>query len=187
LLQFVGVVLFVAHLPVCSQAIQPIKLIDAQEPHLDLKSATAVESFLRFVYYGETKMDPIDACEMIHKVNSVYKLNTFQLLCEHTIFHNINGRSVLPVLGVTYIRPFDAKAHIQALRKQAFSFVIANFGTIDLESLSSMPPEIRTDLLIALQKAFKGGRLGVQDGTATHTDTHSAADDEAAVAVDDSE
>ncbi len=54
-------------------------------------------------------MDPIDACEMIHKVNTVYQLKTFQLLCEHTIVHNINSRSVIPILGVTYIKGFDNK------------------------------------------------------------------------------
>lgn len=35
---------------------------------VSVHSASAVVSFLRFVYYGEVKMDPIDACEMIHKV-----------------------------------------------------------------------------------------------------------------------
>lgn len=46
--------------------------------------------------------------------------------------------------------------HIQALRKQALAFIIANFGTVDLGTLSTMPPEIRTDLLITLQQAFQG-------------------------------
>ncbi len=109
------------------------------------------------------------------------------MLCEHTIINNINTRSVLPILGVTYIKPFDGKPHIQALRKQAYSFVIANFASTDLEQLSTLPPEIRTDLLVALQTSFKAGKLGQPDGSTTHTDTHSAADDEAAVAVEDSE
>ncbi len=56
-----------------SGALQSVRLIDVEQgdnrvPHHELKSASAVEAFLRFVYYGETKMDPIDACEMIHKV-----------------------------------------------------------------------------------------------------------------------
>jgi hypothetical protein len=46
--------------------------------------------------------------------------------------------------------------HIQALRKQALSFIISHFGTVDLSGLASMPPEIRTDLLVTLQQAFQG-------------------------------
>lgn len=136
-----------------------IKMIDDGNK-ADVKSASAVISLLRFVYYGENKMDPIDACDMIHKVNSVYKLATFQLLCEHTVVNNINSRSVIPIVGITYIKGFDSKQHVQALRKQALDFVIQNFATTDLGALASMPPEIRTDLLITLQEAYKTGKLG---------------------------
>ncbi len=172
---------------------QSVRLIDEADGQ-PVQSVTAVTSFLRFVYYGETKMDPIDACEMIHKVNTFYRLNTFQLLCEHTIVNNINQRSVLPILGVTYIKGFDAKAHIQALRKQALAFVIAHFGTVELAALSAMPPEIRTDLLVTLQLAFQQGRLGkpAEPGAivlpAAHAHSHNNnADHEVAVAVEDSE
>jgi hypothetical protein len=161
-----------------------LKLVDHEPPQqVEVHSAGAIESFLKFVYYGETTMDPIDACEMIHKVNSVYKLTTFQMLCEHTIVNNINAKSVLHILGVTYIKPFDSKAHIQTLRKQAFGFIIANFATTDFAALATMPPEIRTDLILNLQKAFQQNKLGVQEA---YTDTHSGEDGEAAVAVDDS-
>lgn len=47
--------------------LQVIRLVDEQEAGL-VQSPSAVVSFLRFVYYGEVKMDPIDGCEMIHKV-----------------------------------------------------------------------------------------------------------------------
>ncbi len=178
--------------------VQAVKLIDEADGHA-VQSVSSVVSFLRFVYYGETKMDPIDACEMIHKVNTFYKLNTFQLLCEHTIIHNINTRSVIPILGVTYIKGFDTKAHIQALRKQALAFIIAHFGTTELGALSSMPPEIRTDLLVTLQQAFQQGRLGkpLEGGAAapavahadagSHGSSNSNNDNEVAVAVEDSE
>lgn len=52
-------------------------------------------SFSHFFFFGQ--------------VNTVYQLKTFQLLCEHTIVHNINARSVIPILGVTYIKGFDTK------------------------------------------------------------------------------
>ena len=119
---------------------QSVKLVESEEHggHGEVKSASALVSLLRFVYYGEVKMDPIDACEMIHKVNSVYKLNTFQLLCEHTIINNIDARSVVPILGVTYIPGFSQKTHIQALRKQALGFIISQFGTTDLSTLSTI-------------------------------------------------
>jgi len=164
---------------------QAIKLVDPSEQQSEVASASAVESFLRFVYYGETKIDPIDACEMITKVNSTYRLNTFQVLCEFTIANNINARSVLPILGVSYLKPYDVKPHIQALRKTALGFIIGQFGSTDLSLLTTMHPEIRTDLLVALQKAFKTGKLGVpsSEHTTAYTDTHSG-DEEQAVAVD---
>jgi hypothetical protein len=136
-----------------------IKMIDdPQKP--DVQSASAVVSMLRFIYYGENKMDPIDACEMIHKVNALYNLSTFEMLCEHTVVNNINARSVIPIVGITYIQGMDGKDHIKALRKHALAFVIANFATIDLSALANMPPEIRTDLLLTLQEAYKSGKLG---------------------------
>ena len=159
-------------------AMQSLVLIDADAEHGHITSPAAVVSLLRFVYYGEVKMDPIDACEMIHKVNSVYKLNTFQLLCEHTIISNINARSVIPILGVTYIPNFGAKPHIQALRKHALDFIIAHFGTTDLSSLSQMPAEIRTDLLLTLQQSFQAGKLGAPMAKVE-------LDEEVAVAVED--
>lgn len=140
--------------------LQSTKLVEHDDKFLELQSSAAVVSMLRFVYYGETKMDPLDACEMIHKVNSVYKLSTFQLLCEHTIANNIDSRSVIPILGVTYIPGFSGKPHIQSLRKHALDYIIANFGITDLSSLSQMPAEIRTDLLMTLQQAFQAGKLG---------------------------
>lgn len=61
---------------------------------------------------------------------------------------------------------------------------MANFATVDLTTVNSMPPEIRTDLIVALQKAFVANKLGVQEA---HTDTHSADDGETPVAVEDSD
>lgn len=177
--------------------VHAIKLIDPVPDAFqngELQAASSVVSFLKFVYYGETKMDAIDACEMIHKVNSVFKLVTFQILCEHTIINNINIRSVIPILGVTYIKGFDAKPHVQALRKQALGFIMAHFGEVDLTPLGNMPPEIRTDLLMTLQTSFKTGKLGQpyegstdQGRSRSNSHSHGAADDEPAVAVEDSE
>lgn len=161
-----------------------MKLVD-QDPSAgteEVKSSTALASFLRFVYYGEVKMDPIDACEMIHKVNGVYKLNTFQLLCEYTIINNISAKSVVPILGVTYIKGFENKAHIQALRKQCLAYIISQFATVDLNALNGMPPEIRTDLLQTLQTAFKNGKLGAP----YEGGSQSVGEDEPAVQLEDS-
>lgn len=170
---------------------QTVKLVehDKDENRQELTSPAAVVSLLRFIYYGEVKMDPIDACEMIHKVNSVYKLSTFQLLCEHTIINNINARSVIPILGVTYISGFGQKPHIQALRKHSLDFIIAHFGTTDLSSLSQMPAEIRTDLLLTLQQAFQAGKLGVASAAPAPAAAAAAPgqmdDEEVAVAVEE--
>ena len=164
--------------------VQGIKIVDSdpQAGTEEVRSASAVVSFLRFVYYGEVKMDPIDACEMIHKVNGVYKLSTFQMLCEHTIKNNINTKSVVPILGVTYIKGFENKPHIQALRKQCLSYIISQFATVDLQTLNGMPPEIRTDLLLQLQIAFKNGKLGAP----YEGGSQSVGEDEPAVQLEDS-
>jgi len=137
-----------------------------------LKSDNAAASFLKFVYFGETVMDPIDAAEMIHKVNGVYNLNTFQLLCEHTIISNITDKSVVAVLGVTYKQGLSEKPHIKELRKQSLAYIIANFGNTDLASLNTMPAVIRTDLLLTLQIAFNADKLGVPIAGSDSTDNN---------------
>lgn len=136
--------------------------IDPKSPQLfqlsdTLQSAQAVDSLLRFVYYGEASMDPLDAAEMITKVNSRFKLNTFELLCEHTIINGINVKSAVSTLGVTYIQPLDEKPHIKALRQQTVAYIIGHFGSVNLEPLKALPPIIQTDLLFELQATVKKG------------------------------
>jgi len=68
------------------------------------------------------------------------------------------------------------------------AYVVSQFASTDLSSLSHMPPEIRTDLLLALQAAFKAGKLGAPYEGSSSTGKHSSqGDDEPAVAVEESE
>ena len=125
-------------------------------------SADAFRAMLRFVYYGDANIPPLAACELIAFCR-MFGMGDLHRLCESIIKANVNGATVVDVLGVTYLKHMSEREEAQALRKSAMAYLINNLTSVDLSSLRKMDPHIALDVLFAAQAHEKSSPSGAKD------------------------
>mmetsp|Transcript_11094 Transcript_11094/g.12202 ORF Transcript_11094/g.12202 Transcript_11094/m.12202 type:complete len:601 (-) Transcript_11094:86-1888(-) len=125
----------------------------------------AFESFLRWVYYGETTMDPLSATKLI-MFSAKLKLDGLRKAAEDTICSGISVPTVLSILEVSYKMSGDLG---KQLIPRCQDYIVSHLDKVDLQPLNDKAkaskkskdttiPLIATDLLLAIQQDI-GKRL----------------------------
>eukprot|EP00013_Stygamoeba_regulata_P027551 CAMPEP_0177653300 /NCGR_PEP_ID=MMETSP0447-20121125/13659_1 /TAXON_ID=0 /ORGANISM="Stygamoeba regulata, Strain BSH-02190019" /LENGTH=468 /DNA_ID=CAMNT_0019156741 /DNA_START=104 /DNA_END=1510 /DNA_ORIENTATION=- len=123
-------------------------------------SPEAFRSTLKFIYYGDTQIEPLPACELI-SFTTEYQLADLKTVCEGKIQNSVAVDTVLEILAVTFLPQMASKPDMNDLKERAVAFVLNNLGTIDLSGLRKLHPGIAIDILFALQAREKG--LNISD------------------------
>jgi len=135
-------------------------LKDSDKPEVKGVSVEAFKSLLRFIYYGETDIEPLAACELI-PFSRQYKMVPLQRVCENKIRVSIQANTIVPILKVAYMPETEAKPELaNELKNKGIPFTIDNITEINLEPLR-MHPKIVIDILTRIQKdGISGGTSG---------------------------
>jgi len=125
----------------------------------EVVSAEAFRSMLKFIYYGETNINPVPACALLLYSRDC-GLPELQKVCEGVIRDNINNNTALPTLVATYmIQMEDRESICKEFKKMAIDYILANLYEIELKSLKPLKksyPKIIFDILAAEQRKQKG-------------------------------
>ncbi|KAL6069468.1 Kelch motif [Balamuthia mandrillaris] len=116
-------------------------------------SEAAFRSMLKYVYYGETEIDPLPACELVNWAHH-YDMSALKKLCEQHIQNGITPGFVINIMAVTYLAIMRERADMMSLRQQCIQFAMENLASIKLERIRDMDGalDIAIDLLLACQK-----------------------------------
>jgi len=120
-------------------------------------TSEAFESLLKFVYYGESAIPPLHAVELI-TFSFEYGMLELNKLCYEIISKNINNKTAISILGVTYleISPLevltsDLKDMVKTIKRSAIFYIHNNIKQIDLRPLKKMNPYLAVDVVLANQ------------------------------------
>ncbi len=119
-------------------------------------TAEAVESLLKFVYYGDANISPLHACELA-AFSYEYGMVELNKLCYEIIGKNINIKTAISILGVTFleINPLPTEPEtpnpVKTIKKNAIFFIHNNIKSIDLRPLKRMNPLMAVDIVLANQ------------------------------------
>lgn len=113
-------------------------------------SGEAFKALLRFVYYGDTKINATPATELINFCKQ-YELPELSRVCEDKIRESIDTNTVLDILAVTYLPYMEKRSDIQELRRKALNYLLEHLTAVDLSPLRKLPPVIALDVLFACQ------------------------------------
>ena len=116
-----------------------------------LKSRTACEALLRFIYFGEISMEQSDAVELIRCLSD-YQMISLEASCEASIQQPCSIESCFPILGVTFHPSWVSRASMGPLRNSVTSFIVSHFRELDLNGWSGLPPEL-FHALLAVQRS----------------------------------
>jgi len=118
-------------------------------------SAEAFHSVLRFIYYGEERIIPAAAIELIPFAKD-FGLPQLQNVCEKIASFNITKDTALSVLAVTYMPQMDDRDTVaKELKKESINYILLNLDLIDFEELRDMNPEIAIDIVLTRQSIEK--------------------------------
>lgn len=118
-------------------------------------SAEAFRWFLKYMYYGEGFIPPLQACELV-AFGRDYGLNTLQYTALEVAKRNINKDTVLQIMGITYLPQMaELEATSAELKQKTMDYLISHFEEIPFKSLKKMNPEIGLDILLAHQEREK--------------------------------
>eukprot|EP01094_Clydonella_sp_ATCC50884_P015243 TRINITY_DN25827_c0_g1_i1.p1 TRINITY_DN25827_c0_g1~~TRINITY_DN25827_c0_g1_i1.p1 ORF type:complete len:380 (+),score=188.46 TRINITY_DN25827_c0_g1_i1:151-1290(+) len=114
-------------------------------------SAPAFRAVLKFLYYGDTDIPTLPACELVPWARS-NDLNELMKVCEDKIRGDVQTDTVLGILEVAYMAEVAHKSDlVEELKNKAFPFILAHLKEIDLGPLKGMQPVIAQDILFKIQ------------------------------------
>jgi len=116
-------------------------------------SGDAFSYMLRYIYYFETDIPPLLACEIIPFAADC-GLEKLQLLCEEIIQDNITIENALWALNATYMPQVAGHTEfVDWLRPTAINFILDNLGDIDFTLINNLEnPELAIHLIEACQQ-----------------------------------
>jgi len=123
-------------------------------------SGEAFRSLLKFSYYGYDKVEPIPACDLVGFCRQK-KLPTLLRICEDKIRNSVNEKTVLSILGVSYLPAGDKQDLVEELQSKCFPFILENLDKVDLSMAKAFNPLMTIDLLLQLQSACKQDKYGL--------------------------
>jgi len=115
---------------------------------------------LKFTYYGEDKINPLPACELVDFTRR-YKLPSLLRICEDKIRTSVAMDTVLPILAIAYMPAEGKQDLIAELKSKCFPFILENLSKVDLTLLKASNPLLVIDLLFEIQNAWKSGSYGI--------------------------
>lgn len=136
-------------------------------------SANTFSALLRYLYYGNTDIEPMAATQLISFAKQI-GLTTLVDICEAKIRHGIDTSTCLSILEVAYHPILKDRDELQKeLKTNCRSYFIDHIREIDVAPLKSMDAAIGADLLLSVQKqigvswTIEGGAVGVANGNMT--------------------
>jgi len=120
-------------------------------------SGEAFGCLIKFVYYGETSIPALYACELI-PYSRDFGLGDLQYVCIETTRKNVNKDTALQINGITYLPQMEDRETIsKELRQSTLDFILDHMDEVDLKPLKKMNPAIALDILFACQDRQKKG------------------------------
>lgn len=148
-------------------------------------SANTFSALLRYLYYGNTDIEPMAATQLISFAKQL-GLTTLVDICEAKIRHGIDNSTCLSILEVAYHPILKDRDELQKeLKTNCRSYFIDHIREIDVAPLKSMDAAIGADLLLSVQKQIgvswnigEGGSSTAPNGnmTPSSSGTHVAGD-----------
>mmetsp|Transcript_23535 Transcript_23535/g.50298 ORF Transcript_23535/g.50298 Transcript_23535/m.50298 type:complete len:575 (-) Transcript_23535:234-1958(-) len=123
-------------------------------------SGEAFKSLLKFSYYGYDQVEPLPACDLVGFCRTK-KLPVLLRICEDKIRNSINEKTVLHILGVSYLPAGDKQDLVDELQSKCFPFILDNLDKVDLSMAKAFNPLMTIDLLLQLQTACKQNKHGL--------------------------
>jgi len=126
---------------------------DAPSSGVEIKnlSAPAFRAVLKFLYYGDTNIPTLPACELVPWAHS-NDLGELMKVCEGIIRGDVQTDTVLGILEVAYMPQVAHKSDlVEELKQKAFPFILQHLKAIDLGPLKGMNPVIAQDILFKIQ------------------------------------
>lgn len=115
-------------------------------------SANTFSALLRYLYYGNTDIEPMAATQLISFAKQL-TLTTLVDICEAKIRHGIDNGTCLSILEVAYHPILKDRDELQKeLKTNCRSYFIDHIREIDVAPLKSMDAAIGADLLLSVQK-----------------------------------
>jgi len=110
---------------------------------------------LRFLYYSETGIDILSACELVPFAKD-FKLVKLCLTLEKIVGgQGVSVPSCLPVLHVAYNPLMVENTPLQQkLKQEGLDFAVTNMDKIDFKPLEFMNPQISSHILQRLQQTI---------------------------------
>eukprot|EP00027_Filamoeba_sp_ATCC50430_P018479 CAMPEP_0168563552 /NCGR_PEP_ID=MMETSP0413-20121227/12738_1 /TAXON_ID=136452 /ORGANISM="Filamoeba nolandi, Strain NC-AS-23-1" /LENGTH=489 /DNA_ID=CAMNT_0008595095 /DNA_START=63 /DNA_END=1532 /DNA_ORIENTATION=+ len=130
--------------------VPPLKSKDPKEPG-PIISADSFKALLRFVYHGDTKIEPLHAIELVPFARDYGLTELYSLTLELTRRH-IDNQTALNALALTYLLQLEAHETIaKEIRENATNHILSNLQKINLQPLKTINPNVSIDLLLAKQ------------------------------------
>eukprot|EP00013_Stygamoeba_regulata_P025332 CAMPEP_0177652154 /NCGR_PEP_ID=MMETSP0447-20121125/12957_1 /TAXON_ID=0 /ORGANISM="Stygamoeba regulata, Strain BSH-02190019" /LENGTH=879 /DNA_ID=CAMNT_0019155337 /DNA_START=30 /DNA_END=2669 /DNA_ORIENTATION=- len=117
------------------------------------ESAMRAESFqamLRFIYFGDTSMSTLQACDIM-EFSRLHGLTALHELVTRKIIEGVTVDTVFSILPVTYLQHLAQREDMVQLRSRCIRFVIDHLNALDLTKLRAYSPSIAIDVLRAIQ------------------------------------
>eukprot|EP00211_Chloroparvula_japonica_P002132 CAMPEP_0119118676 /NCGR_PEP_ID=MMETSP1310-20130426/476_1 /TAXON_ID=464262 /ORGANISM="Genus nov. species nov., Strain RCC2339" /LENGTH=436 /DNA_ID=CAMNT_0007108063 /DNA_START=138 /DNA_END=1448 /DNA_ORIENTATION=+ len=141
-----------AHTKAFSNALHSAKDDDMSETFGVANMAPdAFRAVLKFVYYAETDITPLLACDVAPFAKR-FEASDLQRHSESVISHNISANNVLPILKVAYLPENMDRAEMASLRAHCLMFLTQNVAAVNLDPLMELDIRISVDILRAWQK-----------------------------------
>jgi len=118
-------------------------------------SAEAFVAVLRFIYYGEERIIPSAAIDLIPFAKD-FGLPQLQNVCEKIASFNINKDTALSILAVTYMPQMEDRETVtKELKKECINYILVNLDLIDFETLRDINPDVAIDIVLTRQAIEK--------------------------------
>ena len=118
-------------------------------------TAKSFAAMLKFLYFGEEKIDVMSACELVD-IARKFKLHTLTRIVEEIAKNNISNKSVLSILQTAYLPASEGKTDlVNEIKGKTLPFILDNIQHIDLSSLHTYPPMMAVDIVLHLQETTK--------------------------------
>mmetsp|Transcript_30789 Transcript_30789/g.51868 ORF Transcript_30789/g.51868 Transcript_30789/m.51868 type:complete len:392 (-) Transcript_30789:174-1349(-) len=121
-------------------------------------NAESFRQMLRFLYYGDDRIDPLPACELVGYAREL-ELQDLIAVCEYKIRNSIAVDTVVGILEVAYSEMSQRQELVEELKSKAFPFIMDHFTEIDLSKLRKNP-RIAQDLLLRVQEHQRKRKRG---------------------------
>jgi BTB/POZ domain len=112
--------------------------------------ADSFQALLRFVYYGDTTMSTVQACDMM-EFSRLHDLKALHQLATTKVIEAVTVDTVFSILPVTYLQHLAPREDMKQLRTRCIRFVIDHLNALDLTELRAYSPIIAIDILHAVQ------------------------------------